>query len=345
MKDTARSALLARLTEGVTTLATSAGWRQWLDVQSRFHHYSFNNTLLILLQRPEASLVAGFGAWRKLGRCVRRGEKAIWILAPMVSRSASADPDDPGPRELRGFKPVPVFDLAQTEGRDLPEICRRLEGDVEGDVFERLAGVARSLGFVVHDADILPDAANGDCSHRRRRIRVLRGNSPAQRVKTLAHELGHAVLHEDVESRALAELEAESVAFIVCAANGIVSDRYSFGYVATWAGGGRQAAAAIRASGARIQRAADQVLAAMEGPAVAGVGPGGAAVPPGSAPGGQGGQVERPVGVEVRGADRRRGRDHGAPGPPQRQAGGDGEPGVGVVGSVLATAPRRGGRR
>jgi len=186
--DTDRSALLARLTEGVTTLVTSARWRQWLDVQSRFHHYSFNNTLLILLQRPDATVVAGCGAWRKLGRCVRRGEKAIWILAPMVARPKAADPAEPEPRELRGFKPVPVFDLAQTEGRDLPEICRRLEGDVEGDVFERLSAVARSLGFVVQDADILPDAANGDCSHRRRRIRVLRGNSPAQWVKTLAHD-------------------------------------------------------------------------------------------------------------------------------------------------------------
>jgi len=215
------------------------------------------------LQRPDASRVAGFQAWRQLDRCVRRGEKGIWILAPMVYRAGDDEAPDPAPRVIRGFKPVPVFDLSQTEGRDLPEICRRLEGEVGADLFEDLSRVAAELGFAVEEAVTLPDGANGDCSHRRRRLRVLAGNSPSQRVKTLAHELGHAILHEEVDSRPLAELEAESVAFIVCANQGIAADRYSFGYVAAWAGGGEQAVAAIRASGARIQGAADRVLSVL----------------------------------------------------------------------------------
>ena len=94
---------------------------------------------------------------------------------------------------------------------------------------------------------------------------VRTSNSPLQRVKTLAHELGHAILHEQYDNRPLAELEAESVAFIVCANHGINSDDYTFGYVANWVGGTHEALDAIKASGARIQRAADQILTAMSG--------------------------------------------------------------------------------
>ncbi len=102
------------------------------------------------------------------------------------------------------------------------------------------------------------------CTFSERRIRVEARNDERQQVKTLAHELAHAMLHEHVENRALAELEAESVAFVVCANLGIASDDYSFGYVATWAGGGDEAIAAIKASGGRIQRAAEQILSTVE---------------------------------------------------------------------------------
>ena len=92
-----------------------AAWRRYLDVQSRFHRYSFNNVLLIAAQCPEASLVAGFGAWRRLGRTVRRGERAIWIVAPMVSRTGLADDRADGP-VVRGFRFVPVFDVEPDRG-------------------------------------------------------------------------------------------------------------------------------------------------------------------------------------------------------------------------------------
>ena len=162
-----------------------------------------------------------------------------------------------------------VFDLAQTDGRELPEISSRLDGEDVGNVFPKLTQVALGLGFSVEDTDELTEGVNGDCNHTLHRIRIRTSNSPAQRVKTLAHELGHAILHAPGEgrpdNRGHMELEAESVAFVVCANNGIETDDYSFGYVTGWIGGGDEARGAIKASGARIQRAADQILTAMSG--------------------------------------------------------------------------------
>jgi N-terminal domain of anti-restriction factor ArdC/IrrE N-terminal-like domain len=265
MTETHKTDILDRLTEGITQLTSSERWQDWLNMQSRFHRYSFNNTLLIMSQRPDATRVAGFNAWRKLDRFVRKGEKGIWILAPMVYKTDADEEssEDTTKRVLRGFKPVTVFDLSQTDGQELPEICTRLDGEDTGNVFAQLRDVALSLGFSVIDTDELADGVNGDCSHLEHRIRVRTSNSPAQRVKTLAHELGHAILHEQYDDRPLAELEAESVAFIVCANNGINSDDYSFGYVTGWAGGSNEARDAIKASGARIQQASDRILTAM----------------------------------------------------------------------------------
>ncbi len=261
--------ILERLAEGIAQLTSSERWQDWLTMQSRFHSYSFNNTLLILGQKPDASRVAGFNAWRKLDRFVRKGEKGIWILAPMIYKSDAGDDaptDETATKVIRGFKAVPVFDVSQTEGAELPEVCVRLEGEDEGRLFERLHTVAASIGFTVEDAADL-GGANGVCTHDDHRIQVLASNSPVQRVKTLAHELGHALLHNPGQCRpddAVLELEAESVAFVVCAATGIVSDDYSFGYVAAWCGGSDEALAAIKASGTRIQRAADQLICALQ---------------------------------------------------------------------------------
>jgi hypothetical protein len=123
--------------------------------------------------------------------------------------------------------------------------------------------VAHSIGFTVEE-DYLPGERNGDCSFDDRRIRVEVTNSEAQQVKTLAHELAHAMLHEEFTDRALAELEAESVAYVVCNAIGMATDEYSFGYVAGWAGGGDEAIAGIKASGQRIQQAANRILDGVE---------------------------------------------------------------------------------
>jgi hypothetical protein len=250
--------LLDTLAEGVRALTDSDRWASHLDVQRRFHHYSFNNALLIGTQRPGATRVAGFATWKRLGRSVVRGEKAVWILAPMVGRPTT-EADGHQRRRILGFRPVAVFDVSQTEGDDLPAVCRNLEGDDPGAWFGALADRAVGLGYSVEPAE-LAGATNGDCDYARRRIRVECRNHPAQQVKTLAHELAHALLHEGTDDRSLAELEAESVAFIVCRSLGIDSGAYSFGYVACWAGGGPEAAAAITASGGAIQGAAAQIL-------------------------------------------------------------------------------------
>ena len=253
-----RPELLAQLSEGVARLTTSDEWQRYLRFQSAFHSYSFGNVLLIAAQRPTATRVAGFHAWRKLGRHVLKGEKAIWVLAPMVYKRDDADAADDD-RVIRGFKYVPVFDVAQTDGENLPSVCTVLSGEDPAGLFLRLTGVAQALGFQVK-LDELPDGLNGDCSHLEHRIRVRSANSPAQRVKTLAHEIAHAILHETFTNRGLAELEAESTAYVVCSALGLDTSDYSLGYVATWAGGGDEAIAAIKASCDRIQKTAAQIL-------------------------------------------------------------------------------------
>jgi antirestriction protein ArdC len=260
-----RTEALHMLEAGIARLTDSEAWKEWLAVQSRFHRYSFYNTLLILTQRPEASRVAGFHTWRQVGRHVRKGEHGIWILAPMTRRIRDEDGrEDAEPvRIISGFKPVTVFDVGQTDGEELPEVCTRLDGEDEAGVFARLVEVAGSIGYCVEDVEI-PGESNGDCTFELRRIRVEVRNTPAQRVKTLAHEIAHAILHEGFSDRALAELEAESTAYVVCSALGVTSDQYSFGYVAGWAGGGDEAIARIKSSGDRIHQAADAILTKLE---------------------------------------------------------------------------------
>jgi len=256
-----RPELVEKLTEGIARLTSSAEWQHYLDFQAQFHSYSFRNVLLIAAQRHEATRVAGFRAWQRMNRFVRKGEKAIFVLAPMVYRATEESADDE--RVIRGFKYVAVFDVAQTDGEELPTVCRRLEGDDIPGAFGQLVGVAQSIGFTVEEAG-LGGSTNGDCSHMLKRIRVESTNSPAQRLKTLVHEIAHAILHEEFEDRRLAELEAESTAYIVCQKIGLDTSDYSFGYVAGWAGGGDTAIAGIRSCGERIQRAAETILSAFD---------------------------------------------------------------------------------
>lgn len=252
--------LVNQLTEGIADLTSSDQWRRYLDFQSRFHRYSAGNVLLILSQRPDATRVAGFRAWQAHDRAVRKGERALWILAPMVRHRCTGD--QAGEERIGGFKWVPVFDVSQTEGAELPSVCRPLSGDDDGSAFDRLTEIATLIGFRVEDHRF-DGTTNGDCCHRRHRIRIEAVRSARQRVKTLAHELAHAILHETVGDRSVAELEAESTAYVVCQHLGIDTAEYTFGYVATWAGGGAAAIAAIKASCDRIQRAADIIVGSL----------------------------------------------------------------------------------
>ena len=140
MGTTDRNAVLETLTAGIEALTTSEAWQAHLVVQGRFHRYSFSNALLICAQDPEATRVAGFATWKRLERSVRKGERAIWILAPMTGRRARAG-DGEEHRPIVGFRPVPVFDVAQTDGEPLPVVCRNLHGG-DPDLGLRPAGGA-----------------------------------------------------------------------------------------------------------------------------------------------------------------------------------------------------------
>jgi len=263
------SGLLEGLSVGIADLTTSEKWTQYLDVQSKFYRYSPNNVMLILLQNPYATRVAGYRAWQALDHQVMAKESALRILAPMTYKRDDA-PEGENVREIRGFKLVPVFDISQTEGPDLPDIVSKLEGLAPEGVFATLTEFAQGIGFRVERPQSLDSGANGDTSHSEGRIRVVSSNSEAQQTKTLAHEIGHALLHDpgveatkDLE-RGLKELEAESTAYVICTALGMDTSDYSFGYVAGWAGGAPEAVQGIKASTGRIQKAATAVLKIFE---------------------------------------------------------------------------------
>lgn len=228
-----------------------------------------NNVMLIMLQNPYATRVAGYHAWQELGRQVLAKEQALRILAPMKYKKEDA-PDGEKVSEIRGFKLVPVFDISQTEGRELPDVVSRLEGLAPEGVFNILTEFAGTIGFRVERPESLESGANGDTTHSLARIRIVASNSEAQQVKTLAHEIGHALLHDPEVpatkewTRGLKELEAESTAYVICAALGMDTGDYSFGYVAGWAGGAPEAIRGIKDSTSRIQKAATAVLKTFE---------------------------------------------------------------------------------
>jgi hypothetical protein len=263
------SELLEGLSTGIAELTTSEKWTQYLDVQSKFYRYSPSNAMLIMMQNENATLVAGYKKWKELGRQVMAKESALRILAPMTYKKDDGLEGEKA-SEIRGWKMVPVFDISQTEGPDLPDVVSKLEGLAPEGVFEKLTVFAQGIGFRVERPESLESGANGDTTHSEGRIRVVASNSEAQQAKTLAHEIGHALLH-DPESpvtkdvaRGLKELEAESCAYVICTALGMDTSDYSFGYVAGWAGDAPEALQGIKASTGRIQKAATAVLKTFE---------------------------------------------------------------------------------
>ena len=270
-----RTEILGQLADGIDRLTSSDGWRKYLDVQSRFHRYSFHNTLLILCQRPDATQVASFKKWLELERHVVKGETSLRIFAPSF-RKEEVERSEGGTEEvqkLSGFRLVPVFDVSQTEGEPLPEPVKLLEGEDAGGMFGKLSKVAEKLGYRVQ---VTPEieghpGANGLCEYGLKTLTVAGNRSELQQVKSLAHEIGHAMLHEpDAEgkrdiTRDTCELEAESVAYVTCQSLGLDTSDYSFGYVAGWKGGdAEQAREAIKASGQRISGASKQILDGLE---------------------------------------------------------------------------------
>ena len=236
------------LERGVNEVFESGRFAEWLDVMGRFHHYSARNCVLIMMQCPNATHVASYKKWQKdFNRQVRKGEKSIRILAPIQHRRTVTEVDEATGKETEtehcwtSFKAVPVFDISQTDGDELPTIAERVDGSV--DDFDDLCGrIAKAATVRVElGADIADPDCNGYYSRTEDCIRVRGGMSEAQTVKTLVHEVAHSILHceggsEEDAPRQLREVQSEGVAYVVCNALGIDTSDYSFGYVASWGG-------------------------------------------------------------------------------------------------------------
>lgn len=238
-----------RLQEGVSALLSSDGWRDWLRFVGRFRQYSMRNQLLILQQNPYATQVAGYGAWQAAGRQVRRGEKAIFVLGPLtrvltdVDGQPQLDANGTPRRGVYGFKPLPVFDISQTDGPPLPDPGSVgpsiLSGQGPEGMWEELTGFIESRGFTVGLASDL-SGAEGVTRFGPREVLILDDHPPAHAASVLAHEAGHVVLHQPdpgrgLSCRGLVEVEAESFAFVVAAEHGLDSAASSFSYLAGWA--------------------------------------------------------------------------------------------------------------
>ena len=224
----------------------------YLATIARFPQYSFGNVLLIAGQRPDASRVAGFHAWKKLGRIVRKGEKGIAIIAPIVSRKDAGD-DESG---VRGFRVVYVFDLSSTEGQPLPEMAT-ISGE-PGEATARLRRLIVSKGIELCYVEELPGALGR--SHGGK-IEILSTLLPAQEFEVLAHELGHELLHrrdtgEVIPPRDIRELEAEAVAYTVATGIGLDAKASSVDYIGLFQG----SKDLLLESLDRIQRTAAEVL-------------------------------------------------------------------------------------
>ena len=254
--------LTERLENGVKELYASDSYAQYITAMAKFHHYSFGNALLILFQCPHATNVAGYGTWELLGRHVKYGEKGIMILAPCNFRAslerekidpltgqALLGPDgNPLTEKVKispnRFKIAHVFDLSQTEGRELPQIgVSELTGDVSDytGIYDRLTAIS-PLPVVQED---FQRTAKGYTSFMENRIVVKPGMSQVQTIKTLVHEIAHAKLHRPDDILAIPapgekrqkEVEAESIAYVVCQHFGIDTSDYSLAYVAGWSKG------------------------------------------------------------------------------------------------------------
>jgi antirestriction protein ArdC len=265
----------------VRALLTSEGWQRWAQTRATFHRYSMGNCMLIALQRPEATQVAGFRAWQQLGRQVRKGEKAIRILAPMVvggSKSERSQVRSAGltmqptasekmPEECVRvlFRGVSVFDVAQTDGEPLPEPPREpITGASHEAYLVPLKEHARSLGYSVEREPL--EQAGGYCDPQRKRIVVAeRIDSANAQVRVLIHELAHAHgVGYDGYSRGEAECIVETASTIVCGSLGLDTSGESIPYIAGWGEDGDVEAIRKHAETVdEIARSIEQACAAM----------------------------------------------------------------------------------
>ncbi|WP_301185785.1 antirestriction protein ArdA, partial [uncultured Allobaculum sp.] len=287
-----------RLEQGITELFDSERYKEYLKVMSKFHNYSFNNTLLIAMQKPDASLVAGFSAWKNnFERNVMKGQKGIKIIAPspykIKQEMQKIDPHTQKPiigkdgkpvteeKEVTipAYKVVSVFDVSQTEGKELPDIAvDELTGDV--DRYKDFFAALEKTSPVPIAFENIEGGSHGYYHLEDKRIAINEGMSELQTLKTAIHEIAHAKLHDiDLNApkdeqqprvdRRTREVEAESVAYTVCQHYGLDTSDYSFGYVAGWSSGRelselKSSLETIRSAAAEIINSIDENFAELQ---------------------------------------------------------------------------------
>ena len=281
-----------RLEAGIQALFESEQYKAYLTAMSKFHNYSFNNTLLIAMQKPDASLVAGFGKWRDdFERHVKKGEKGIKILAPSPYKvKKQMDKIDPATQkpvigadgkpvteereiEIPAFRVVTVFDVSQTEGKEIPDIAvSELTGSVEQ--YQDFFAALEKASPVPIAFENIEGGAHGYYHLEEKRIAIDEGMSELQTLKTAIHEIAHAKLHAidkdapvteqaDRPDRRTREVQAESVAYAVCQHYGLDTSDYSFGYVAGWSSG--RELSELKASLETIRKAANELITDIDG--------------------------------------------------------------------------------
>jgi antirestriction protein ArdC len=252
--DRATERLVAALNAGQSEALSG-----YLKAIGRFHRYSLHNVLLIASQKPNASHVAGFRTWNQLGRFVKKGEKGILILAPIVRRKAQSEDDhEETSPSVAGFRAAYVFDVSQTDGKELPQIAM-VQGEPR-DYQGRLRTFAGAQGISIeYSCEIAParGTSSGGC------IKLLPGQSPAEEFSTLAHEVAHELLHRGdrrgTTSRRIRETEAEATAFVVCHAIGLETGSAACDYIQLWNGD----AQLLTESLAHVRQAASQILTSL----------------------------------------------------------------------------------
>ena len=285
--------ITAGIEQGIKELFESEKYMRYLSVMSRFHRYSVNNTMLIYMQKPDATLVAGYNKWKnQFERHVKRGEHGITIIAPTPFKKKieeqKLDPDTKAPMldaegkiimeerevEIPMFRPVKVFDVSQTDGKPLPELASSLSGNVQN--YEAFMEALRRSAPVPLSVEPMAENMDGYFSPDRQRIAIREGMSEVQTVSAAVHEIAHSKLHNyakvqeeaaragDKEppkkkDRNTEEVEAESISYAVCQYYGIQTGENSFGYIANWSQG--KELPELRASLETINKAAGELIA------------------------------------------------------------------------------------
>jgi antirestriction protein ArdC len=261
-----------QLEAGVAAVFESDAYKAYLKCMSKFHNYSLNNTLLIALQRPDASLCASYTSWQKdHGRQVRKGEKGIKIIAPCKYKVELEEKDDDGNQKIAertGFKVFTTFDISQTDGPELQTVgVNELVGEV-GDYRKLFNALTEMCPVPIYTEDI-KNGAKGYYSDADRKIVVKSDMSQLQTIKTMIHEMAHEKLHskENLDKdhpvdRRTKEVEAESIAYTICQHYGLDSSDYSFSYVAGWSSG--KEIKELKASLERIRSAADEMITGID---------------------------------------------------------------------------------